>query len=493
MARGDLHSRGGRSRHYAALRGFRLYVIFPTIQFAGFFALVLPLSWLLMAYRRTWKLFVIAASYYFYATGVDWKFVLLLAACTFWNQAAAKLMAVVSERRRSFLVGVAVAGDLFALGVFKYYGFFVSNVVALTDALRIPMPLPLVQMALPTAISFFTFQAISYVVDVRRNQTASVSTLDFALYLSFFPHLLAGPIVRVSELVPQFLTARDPRRIEFARAMGLISAGLIKKVVIADYLSTQFVNNVFLAPTLHSRTDILFATYGYAVQIYGDFSGYTDIAIGIALLLGFRFPQNFNRPYVALSVTEFWHRWHMTLSRWLRDYLYIPLGGNRRGRMMTYGNLMLTMLLGGLWHGAAWTFVLWGGMHGSALAVERWWEEQQRKLPFRVPKAVRWFLVFNFICLAWVFFKATSMGNAGAVLGQLLGGSGQTTVNVWIILAIVAGIGLQFVPPEPSLALRKIFAGIGPVGQGLAFAAVVLVSGAFATGQGVAPFIYYRF
>ena len=247
-------------------------MLFPTPQFAGFFAIVLPLSWLLMPYRRVWKLFIIGCSYYFYATGVDPHFCLLLAGVTLWNQAAAKLMALVGEQYKSWLCGVAVAGDLFALGMFKYYGFFVANVVILTHNLGVGMPLPLVQLALPTAISFFTFQAISYVVDVRRNQTATVSTLDFALYLSFFPHLLAGPIVRVSELVPQFQHPRDPRRIEFSRAMGLICSGLIKKVIIADYLDTQFVGNVFSAPTLHSRLDILVAIYGYAVQIYCDFS-----------------------------------------------------------------------------------------------------------------------------------------------------------------------------------------------------------------------------
>jgi alginate O-acetyltransferase complex protein AlgI len=468
-------------------------MLFPTIPFAGFFAFVLLLSWLLMPYRRVWKLFVIGCSYYFYSTGVDYSFVLLLASVTLWNQAAAKLLGKVNERTKSVITGVAVVGDLFALAVFKYYNFFVANVLTLTNNLHLGMPLPLVQIALPTAISFFTFQAISYVVDVRRDTTAAVSTLDFALYLSFFPHLLAGPIVRVSELVPQFRTARNPRQIEFSRAMGLICSGLLKKVVIADYLSTQFVNDIFLNPTAHSRADVLVGIYGYAVQIYCDFSGYTDIAIGIALLLGFVFPQNFNKPYAALSITEFWHRWHMTLSRWLRDYLYIPLGGNRKGRLKTYRNLMLTMLLGGLWHGAAWTFVIWGGMHGTALAVEKWWGERKWALPFPIPKSVRWFLTFNVVCLAWVFFRATSMGNAGAVLGQLLGGSGQTTITGGVILAILAGIGVQFIPPAPGLAMRRLFNEIGPVGQGVAFALVVLVCGAFITGEGVAPFIYYHF
>ncbi|HEV3312271.1 MAG TPA: MBOAT family O-acyltransferase [Chloroflexota bacterium] len=469
-------------------------MIFPTIVFAGFFALVLPASWLLMPYRTAWKLFMIAASYYFYAAGVDWHFTLLLAGCTFWNQAFAKLLGVAAMRRySSWLVAIAVAGDLSMLGIFKYYGFFVTNVVAFTGRFGLPMPLPLAQLLLPTAISFFTFQAISYVVDVKRNKSASISTLDFAVYLAFFPHLLAGPIVRVSELVPQFLSARDPRKLEFSRAMGLICGGLIKKVLIADFLSTQYVNNIFSSPQFHSRLDIVLGVYAYAVQIYCDFSGYTDIAIGIALLLGFQFPQNFNKPYAALSITEFWHRWHMTLSRWLRDYLYVPLGGNRHGRLQTYRNLLLTMLLGGLWHGAAWTFVIWGGLHGAGLAAERWWDESKRKLSFNLPTAVRWFLIFNFICVAWVFFRADSLGNVGSMIGQLLGGTGATTVTPTILLAMFAGMAVHFMPPQPGLALRRVYSRLSPVAQGLAFAAIVLFCGAVITGQGVAPFIYYRF
>jgi alginate O-acetyltransferase complex protein AlgI len=474
-------------------------MIFPTPEFAAFFAVVLPLSWLLMPFRRTWKAFMIGASYSFYgANKIDWHFIFLLAFCTLWNQLFAKLLGVPRlSHLRNWLVAVAVAGDLSILGWFKYYGFFVANVVSFTHTLGLPMPLPLVGVIIPIAVSFFTFQAISYVIDVKRDQTAAVSTLDFALYLCFFPHLIAGPIVRVFELVPQFAGARDPRKIEFSRAMGLICGGLIKKVIIADTLKAQLVDPVFSSPALHSRLDVMAAIYGYAVQIFCDFSGYTDIAIGLALLLGFQFPQNFNKPYAALSITDFWHRWHMTLSRWLRDYLYIPLGGNRKGPAKTYRNLMLTMLLGGLWHGANWTFVLWGGMHGAGLAVEKWWSSGQRRLNIVVPVFVRWLMTFNFVCLAWVFFRAGagggSMGAAGSVLGQFFSGSGQTTVTGGVLLAILAGMAVNFIPAEPRLALRRTFGQLGPVGQGLAFACVVLICGAFITGSGVADFIYFQF
>lgn len=446
-----------------------------------------------MPFRRVWKVFIIGASYFFYGSA-DWHFVFLIAGCTVWNQIFAKLLGVrLLERWKSWVVAVAIAGDLSVLGWFKYYGFFVANVVAFTGRFGLPVPLPLIQVALPIGISFFTFQAMSYVIDVKRNKTAAVSTLDFAVYLSFFPHLIAGPIVRVSELVPQFATARDPRKVEFSRAMGLIISGLIKKILIADFVATQLVDPVFSSPGLHSRWDVIFAIYGYAVQIYCDFSAYTDIAIGLALLLGFQFPVNFNKPYAALSITDFWHRWHMTLSRWLRDYLYISLGGNRKGRANTYRNLMLTMLLGGLWHGAAWNFVLWGGMHGGGLAGERWWQERGLSSKVKIPAVVRWLITFHVVCFAWIFFRADSLGGVGAMLGQLLGGTGPTTVTSGVVLAIFAGLAIHFIPREPALILRRSFAGLSPVGQGLAFGAVVLLCGAVITGQGVAPFIYYRF
>ena len=252
---------------------------------------------------------------------------------------------------------LALAGNLGVLGYFKYYDFFVTSSDNLASYVGIDMPLSLKTIVLPVGISFFTFMAISYVVDAYRGEFQPTTLEKFAVYLSFFPHLVAGPIVRPGELIPQLETPRDPRRVDTSRAFYLIATGLFKKVVIANYLASSIVDQVFATPGQHSSLEILIAVYAYAVQIYADFSGYTDIAIGIALLLGFTFPQNFDSPYAAVSVQDFWRRWHMTLSRWLRDYLYIPLGGSRGSRLLTYRNLMLTMLLGGLWHGAAWTFV----------------------------------------------------------------------------------------------------------------------------------------
>jgi alginate O-acetyltransferase complex protein AlgI len=467
-------------------------VIFPTIEFAAFFAIVLPLSWLLMPYPRVWKPMLIAASYVFYGYA-DWHYTLLLAFCTVWNQLAAHAIArAQDDRLRRWLVTVGIIGDLGLLGWFKYYSFFVSNVAELTSKLGLPMPLPLLQVALPVAISFYTFMAMSYLFDVYRRRQQPVRSVDFALYLSFFPHLIAGPIVRVGELVPQFASPRDPNRVEAARAFGLIAGGLLKKVLIADPIATQLVDPVFGSPSLHSRTDVLVAVYGYAVQIYCDFSAYSDMAIGLALLLGFQFPANFNRPYTAVTLQDFWRRWHMSLSRWLRDYLYIGLGGNRKGRLKTYRNLILTFLLGGLWHGAAWNFVLWGGLHGGGLAVERWYDDRRGTTEVRRPW-LRWLITFNLVCLAWVFFRADNLETVQALGQQLLTGSGATTVTSTIFLAVAGGLLLQFVPRWPGLRARELYARMGPVLQGVVFGAVLFVTGVVVTGQGVAPFIYYRF
>jgi alginate O-acetyltransferase complex protein AlgI len=352
-------------------------MLFPTLSFAVFFAIVLPVSWLLMPRRVRWRLFMVAASWLFYAAA-DWRFVALLACSTAANFFLANIIDRQSGRRRSASTGVAVAINLAVLGWFKYIGFLALSSQSILNLLGLPWRVPLPEVALPVGISFFTFQALSCVIDTSRGKVRPISLLDFAVYLSFFPHLVAGPIVRASEFLPQIRRRIDPRKVDASRAFWLITLGLFKKVVIASYLASRASDPLFGFPNRHGGVEALVGVYAYAIQIYADFSGYTDIAIGLALLLGIRFPQNFNAPYAAASLQEFWRRWHMTLSRWLRDYLYVPLGGSRRSRKRTYVNLMVTMLLGGLWHGAAWTFVAWGGIHGAGLAAERWLAERGR-------------------------------------------------------------------------------------------------------------------
>jgi alginate O-acetyltransferase complex protein AlgI len=466
-------------------------VSFPTIEFAAFFVVVFVVSWALMPHPKAWRPFILVASYVFYGW-VDWRWVLLLIASSVVNTFAARVIAQspLKVTRKRALVA-AVAFDLGLLGTFKYFGFFVDETNAFLDALGLGSPLPIVQIVLPIGISFFTFQAISYVVDVYRGETRAASLGDVAILQAFFPHLVAGPIVRANELLPQLRTPRDPREVLAGPALFMIAGGLVKKTVVADELARNVVDPVYNDPAAHSGGEILLAFYAFAAQIYCDFSGYTDMAIGLALLLGYVLPQNFNRPYLALSLQDFWRRWHITLSRWLRDYLYIPLGGNRKGRAKTYRNLMLTMLLGGLWHGASWTFLIWGGIHGGALSVERWARE---RLPgFRMPAWLAWFVTFNVVCIAWVFFRAPNLDIAFEILGGIGLSGPSPLVTLPMVFLVVAAVAVQLLPQgwwrraEAWLVARPV------AWQGVGFGALLVAADAAVGQQGVAPFIYFQF
>jgi D-alanyl-lipoteichoic acid acyltransferase DltB (MBOAT superfamily) len=462
-------------------------VLFPTIDFAVFFVVVLTASWIAMPFRGWWKALMLAASAVFYGWW-DWRFLWLLFGSALVNHVfATAIWRVRAPGPRRVLLVLALAANLGTLAWFKYYGFLVTSVASSLATIGIDANLPLLQIVLPIGISFFTFQAISYVVDVWRGQLRPGTLQDFALYLGFFPHLVAGPIVRASEFLPQLRGPRDPKAVDASRAFWLIAGGLFKKVVIANLLATRLVDPVFANPGLYSAPDVLAAIYGYAVQIYADFSGYTDIAIGCALLLGFRFPQNFATPYAALSLQDFWRRWHMTLSRWLRDYLYIPLGGSRGGRRATARNLLLTMLLGGLWHGAAWTFVVWGGIHGAVLAVER------RIALLRRAPLLGWAVTFHVVCLAWVFFRAESFTAALTMLQRLVLGWGPAEIVTPTLAAVIAAsIAAQFVPRGLGLQLQAGFSRLGTVPQAAALAGALFVIDALGP-EGVAPFIYFQF
>ncbi|MBI5157647.1 MAG: MBOAT family protein, partial [Acidimicrobiia bacterium] len=431
----------------------------------------------------------------------DWRFTALLAAATGANWWFAREIARSdNDRRRRRLLRWAIAFDLGLLGFFKYYGFMVDSVADVFESFGLEPELLLIEIILPVGISFFTFVGISYVVDVYRRKLEPAGALDFAVFMSFFPRLIAGPIVRGSEFLPQLHPPRDPKRIEAGRAFYLIFIGLAKKIVIADLLATSLVDPVFASPQLHSGLAVLIGVYGYAVQIYADFSAYSDIAIGVALLLGFKLPDNFNAPYTATSIGDFWHRWHMTLSRWLRDYLYIGLGGNRRGRLLTYRNLMLTMLLGGLWHGAAWRFVIWGGLHGLWLCIERWWGEARTArgmAPVRSTAALRTaqrIATFHLVAIAWVFFRADSVGAAWHMLTRVVTDwSGETSVvTPAILLAIVVGFAAQYVPQRRVAVGVARFARLRPVFQGALLGFTLMVIDALGS-EGVALFIYYSF
>jgi D-alanyl-lipoteichoic acid acyltransferase DltB (MBOAT superfamily) len=472
-------------------------MLFPTTDFAIFLAVVFALSWLLNPHRTAWKWFILAASYVFYAWWDPRLVWLLTLVSTIAWASALWVEGTNDERARRRRTLVAVAALLLPLAWFKYYGFFALNVTNAFESLGLHPPLPLLQVLLPIGISFYTFMAISYVVDVSRYEIQVSRWLDVSVFLSFFPHLIAGPIVRGEELIPQIRRPRDASRIDVSRASFLIVGGLFKKMVISAFLASQIVDPVFGAPNTHGGLEVLVAIYAYAIVIYADFSAYSDIAIGVALLLGFEFPANFDRPYTAVSLRDFWRRWHMTLSRWLRDYLYIPLGGSRHGEVRTAVNIMITMLLGGLWHGAGWTFVAWGAFHGIGQVIGRWRLRRAKALGI-VERSSRWIVArkqlvtFNLVSLGWVFFRSDSIGSAFELLGRL-GAAGTTALVTPLVMLTIAGmLGIQYLPADPATRLRESFGRLGPVLQGAALALSLFVITTLGA-QGVSPFIYFRF
>ena len=464
-------------------------MLFPTIQFAIFFVIVLIISWALMPRQMWWKPFIVVASYVFYAAANP-LFCLLLGGVTLWNHVAAQVIhRASSDRARRRLVTVGVAGNLLALGVFKYYSFFAQSIDRVLHSIGLGVPLPLLTIALPVGISFFTFQAISYTVDVYRRLVEPAKLIDVAVYLSFFPHLVAGPIVRAREFLPQLERPRDPERVAVSAGITLIAMGLVKKVVLADYLGRTVVDPVFGVPQAYHAPDVLIAAYAYAAQIYCDFSGYTDIAIGLALLMGFVFPQNFNSPYRATGFRDFWRRWHMTLSRFLRDFLYIPLGGSRGGsRWFTYRNLMITMVLGGLWHGAAWTFVLWGTFHGACLVLEHAFGGR-----FRIPGWVRWMVTFHLVVFGWILFRAQGIGNFWSVVTRFGTWGAPTLWTAPVLAAIAVVIGLQLLPERETESFQAWIGKFNPALLGAALGVLILFVAATVPSGGVPPFIYFRF
>ncbi|HEN20623.1 MAG TPA: MBOAT family protein, partial [Desulfobacteraceae bacterium] len=362
--------------------------------------------------------------FFYYKSGGIFFFLLIISTLTDYITG----LVIYSSRKkivRKLFVIISLLVNLGMLSYFKYTGFFTGIV---NDIFNTDLPVidwfaalsnfyfgtgfNIENIVLPVGISFFTFQTISYTLDVYRGKTKPVrNILDFGFYVSFFPQLVAGPIVRASEFIPQLYAPFRLSAREWSHALFLIMGGLIKKIIISDFISVNFVDRVFDTPLLYSGLENMLAVYGYGLQIYCDFSGYTDIAIGLALMLGYRLPVNFNSPYKARNISDFWRRWHISLSRWLKDYLYISLGGNRKGRLKTYVNLMITMLLGGLWHGAAWRFVIWGGLHSLGLVINKLWMKifPRRRSPGRVKTFLSVFITFNFVTFCWVFFRAADM------------------------------------------------------------------------------------
>ncbi|MFC0633023.1 MBOAT family O-acyltransferase [Brevundimonas balnearis] len=466
-------------------------MLFPTLAFGLFFLFVYVVAWSLDRENGRRKLFLLLASWFFYAQW-DWRFVGLLILSAVLNWGVAALIARDDVGRKKLLVGLGVAANLLILGIFKYYGFFVEQAGELLARFGWERDLPLLEIVLPVGISFFTFQGISYVVDVWRGKTPPArSLLDVMLLMSFFPHLVAGPIVRASDLLPQFERVPRLTREMATHGLLLIAWGLFKKTVIASELAVNLVDPVFFDPSAHSAVDIAAATYGYAVQIYCDFSAYSDMAIGTAALLGYSFPRNFDQPYRANSMQSFWRRWHISLSSWLRDYLYVPLGGGRKGLFASCRNVMITMLLGGLWHGAAWTFVAWGALHGAVQVVERVWRHFMEGRA-SLPQWLGVILTFHIVCLGWILFRAETFGMAMQML-QGLGRMGPVELlTPFLLTLIVGGLAMHWLPPRAVEGLAVRLQAAPSLTLGVLIGVAILLVEAVRP-EGVAPFIYFQF
>jgi len=474
-------------------------MLFCSQKFLFFFALVFTVYWSL-PWHRARVAVLLAASFWFYASWNQWLALLVGVSAALDYAIGLGLEASHSQRVRRGLLVLSLVVNLGVLFTFKYANFFLGSLAELLRSLGAESSLPVLQVILPVGISFYTFEAINYTVDVyRRRVAAERNLMHFLVFILFFPHLVAGPIVRARDFLPQ---VRRPKRWDWLRAqlgVQLFLMGLVKKLVIADRMA-QFADPVFADPGAYGTGALWLATIAYALQIYGDFSGYTDMALGSAHLFGYKLAANFRLPYLAVNVSDFWRRWHISLSSWLRDYLFIPLGGSRGGPARTGVNVMVTMTLGGLWHGASWTFVIWGALHGMLLVVHRAFRRfcneragLDRLLRSGPGTALRMTLTFLAVCMAWVVFRAPSMATASTLLRGLYVaraglGPPHPAQSFWFLVALVV-IAHLLVKRE---LVRKAFTNL-PVpilGFGYALALTLALLLAPDTAR---PFVYFQF
>lgn len=473
-------------------------MIFSSGIFLWLFAAFIVV-YLLLQRRTTARLmFVTLFSYYFYYKSSGTYF-FLLAVVTVSDFLLALLMEhTVTRWKRKLWVVVSLCVNLGLLCYFKYTNFLLECWASLTGA-----SFSMLDIFLPVGISFFTFQSLSYTIDVYRREIKPLTNLlDYAFYVSFFPQLVAGPIVRARDFIPQIRRPLFVSDEMFGRGIFLIVSGLFKKAVISDYISVNFVERIFDNPTLYSGVENLMGVYGYALQIYCDFSGYSDMAIGIALLLGFHFNINFDSPYKSASVTEFWRRWHISLSSWLRDYLYISLGGNRKGKVRQYVNLIITMFLGGLWHGASWNFVLWGALHGVALAVHKFWMSLTGRKKREQSHGIRRFfgvvVTFHFVCFCWIFFRNADFATSVDMLRQIFTVFRpqllpQLLAGYWEVFALMGlGYVLHFLPDSWERACTKSVIRLPLLGKAVLMIALIYLVIQMKSSD-IQPFIYFQF
>ncbi len=476
-------------------------LIFSSGLFLYLFVGFLGLYWALRNTTHARILYVVAFSLYFNFKSSGWYFVLLILVATYDYLIGYSLYFTRSPRGRKWLVGASVVINLALLGYFKYTNFLGDLANQLFGAGFLEFQ----NIFLPGGISFFIFQSMSYTIDIYRGQLRPLdSWLDYLFYLSFFPQLVAGPIVRASHFIPQIRRRPLVTREMLGSALFLILTGLFKKAVISDYIALNFVDRIFDEPLLYSGFECLMGIYGYALQIYCDFSGYSDMAIGLALLMGFHFPKNFDAPYRSATITEFWRRWHISLSSWLRDYLYISLGGNRKGKGRTYLNLLLTMPLGGLWHGAAVRVIQWGALHGVALALHKMWlavvpgAKVLGKDMNPVMRLMGIVFTFHLVCLGWLVFRADSMQSAGLMLHQIFAAFDTKLIPQILsgysgaFLLIAIGYLLHAVPDRGDRWLRGVITR-APMGWQVAMAVAMIWLVMQVKSSDIQPFIYFQF
>lgn len=466
--------------------------------FLGFFIVVMLFYPLVVRNFkvRTWYLLIFSL-YFYYKTGGLYV-ILLLVTSAINFVIGAGIHKADSKAQKRWLMLLSLIWNLGSLGYFKYTNFIIETINQLGGNL------PLYDIFLPVGISFFTFQTMSYTLDIYFGNLHPIESFaDFCFFVSFFPQLVAGPIVRASWFIPQINKKLSLNKDQIASALVLIMAGLIKKGVIADYISINFVDRVFDAPELFSPLENLLAVYGYGLQIYCDFSGYSDIAIGLATLLGFNLPINFRVPYIATSITDFWRRWHISLSTWLRDYLYIPLGGNRKGKVRQYINLMITMVLGGLWHGASWNFVIWGTLHGIALVVDKlrigiMGQKEYSTGANVLLKILGWLFTFNFVSFTWIFFRARGLGAATVMIQRIFSSLSLNILPQWIsgypVVAFLIAFGylIHFIPQKWDKGYEIVLRRSPIIVQSFILAAVIWLLFQ-AKSADIQPFIYFQF
>lgn len=410
-------------------------MLFPTFEFFVFFTVVIILNWFLKRWPLIWRLFLLLTSYYFYSV-LDIRFVGILLLVSFFNFFTGQVIYKNLLGNKKFALVLAIFGNLLCLGLFKYYDFFRISAETLLYKIGLPFTLPLMEVILVLGLSFYILRAISYNADIYLGKIPATSSfLDFSIYISFFPQLLSGPIARAGDFLLQLKDGGAKKIENFPENIALILLGLFKKLVISSSLVLSITDDVFAVPENHSFLIVLLTVFAYSLVIYFDFSGYSDMAIGFAGLMGFKSPINFNTPYLATNLQDFWRRWHVSLANWIRDYVYIPLGGNRKGNIRKYLNLMMAMIMVGLWHNLTTNFVIWGGIHGLGLVITHFYQDTKAKKILNIASRLNlspvrnlkniltkffwWFMTFNFVSFAWIFFRAENTEHALAFIKNL--------------------------------------------------------------------------